>query len=98
MEQILTYVAGASGVVVAIMGAIKTAWKPKQKWLYWIPASVASAVAAYLVIVLAEVAFTWWIWLIASALIASFELLVQNGWWPKVRDFLVLIIPKLFKK
>lgn len=98
MEQLLLYVASASGVVGAIMGAVKTVWTPKVKWLYWIPASILSAASAYVVMVLAEVAFVWYLWLISGLLIASFELLVQNGWWPQIKEHLPKILSAIFKK
>jgi len=105
LEQFWAFIASAVVVVGAIMGAIKSGWKPKVKELYLIPAAALSMGASYLAFIVVGTTFVWYLWLGSSFIILGDELLLQNDMWPgvttvyaKIRDGIKSIIDNSLKK
>jgi hypothetical protein len=88
---------GAGAIVALIMGTIKSNWKPDTKGLYWIPAIFISALFAIGILWYLEF-FNVWIFLIATGLISSFQLLTQNEAWPAIKAIVLVVFKRLMKK
>lgn len=98
-DAIMNMVFGQSGagmIVALIMGAIKKVWKPKVKELYWIPAFVASAIASWGVLWYLD-AFSLWVFLLSTVMIAGFEYISQNEAFDGIKAIFKAVFIKLVK-
>ena len=104
VDMILSIIGGTSGagvIVATLVGMIKTVWKPKNKVLYWIPASLLSLGSVVLVLWYTEVLVfsvpVVLVTLLLSVYTAAYELVIQNEKWPQIKKLLADIIRKLLK-
>jgi hypothetical protein len=104
VDLVLSIIGGTSGagvLVATLVGIIKNIWKPENKLLYWIPASILSVASTLLILWYVDIlAFTVpmvLIIMLLSAYTAVYELVVQNEKWPQIKKILADIIRKLIK-
>jgi hypothetical protein len=104
VDLVLSIIGGTSGagvLVATLVGIIKNIWKPENKLLYWIPASILSVASTLLILWYVDIlAFTVpmvLVIMLLSAYTAVYELVVQNEKWPQIKKILADIIRKLIK-
>ena len=59
IDRIMSLIGGSSGagiIIATLVGMIKSVWKPKNKKLYWIPASILSVIDCRDILVCGDVA------------------------------------------
>jgi hypothetical protein len=102
VDMILSIIGGTSGagvIVATLVGMIKSVWKPKNKVLYWIPASLLSVCSTIIILWYTGTLFFTvpmvLVIVLLSAYTAVYELVVQNEKWPQIKKILADIIRKL---
>lgn len=103
-QEIVQLLFGSGGIgvmVIAIMKAVKKAWKPENKKLYKIPAGLLSLGGGYVAMQSLSVDGTWTafgVYLLISAFIMGFQLYGENEAWDDIKKIFPMLLKTLLKK
>ena len=104
IELLMNYIFGAGGLSVALAGimkSIKSKWKPSNKTLYWIPASIIALLASLGLFWFIEI-WNFWAYLVTSGLLALAQFAEENEAFKKIfstiKPYALIIFKRLFDK
>lgn len=105
IDRIMSLIGGSSGagiIIATLVGMIKSVWKPKNKKLYWIPASilsVASTVGIFWYVEMLQFSFVnILLILIFSGYTAFYEYVANNEQWAKFKPKIIELLKILAGK
>lgn len=105
IDRVMSMIGGASGagiIIATLVGMIKSVWKPDNRRLYWIPASilsVASTVGIFWYLGMLQLSFvTILLILIFSGYTAFYEYVANNEHWAKFKPQIIELLKILAGK